>query len=212
MINRRQRRDSGHRRRRWGPAPRTIRSSRHWPAFARRSISWPFHDAARPCLADEWIGNVFAAAEKSGAAILATPVVGTLKHVATDRTISETVPRAKACGKLRRRKFFAGNCCSTPMPNAAISSRPTYVPACRTARWAGDDRSRFADEFEDYDPRGSAAGGAGPGRIPKPKFRSPIIPSPATTFGPKIARWLRSPMNGVSTNPGESAPHRDSAA
>lgn len=51
------------------------------------------HDAARPCLAEEWIDNVFAAAEKSGAAILAIPVSSTLKRVAADHTIAETIAR-----------------------------------------------------------------------------------------------------------------------
>lgn len=51
------------------------------------------HDAARPCIADEWITRVFAAAEKSGAAIMALPVSGTLKRVADGTTISETVSR-----------------------------------------------------------------------------------------------------------------------
>ena len=51
------------------------------------------HDAARPCVAAEWIDAVFAAAEKSGAAILAAPISGTLKRVAKDHTISETVSR-----------------------------------------------------------------------------------------------------------------------
>ena len=51
------------------------------------------HDAARPLLADEWISTVFAAAVKSGAAILAIPVGGTLKRVAADHTIEETVSR-----------------------------------------------------------------------------------------------------------------------
>jgi 2-C-methyl-D-erythritol 4-phosphate cytidylyltransferase len=51
------------------------------------------HDAARPCLADEWIEAVFTAAVKSGAAILAAPVSGTLKRVAGDKTIVETVSR-----------------------------------------------------------------------------------------------------------------------
>ncbi|HEV7225160.1 MAG TPA: 2-C-methyl-D-erythritol 4-phosphate cytidylyltransferase [Pirellulales bacterium] len=51
------------------------------------------HDAARPCLADEWIGRVFEAAEKSGAAILAVPVAATLKRVGADRAITETVSR-----------------------------------------------------------------------------------------------------------------------
>ena len=52
------------------------------------------HDAARPCLAPAWIDTVFAAGVRTGAAILAIPVVGTLKRVAADRTITETVDRS----------------------------------------------------------------------------------------------------------------------
>lgn len=52
------------------------------------------HDAARPCLAPEWIDRVFAAGAKTGAAILATPVVATLKRVGPDHVIIETVDRA----------------------------------------------------------------------------------------------------------------------
>jgi 2-C-methyl-D-erythritol 4-phosphate cytidylyltransferase len=51
------------------------------------------HDAARPCVVSEWIDAVFAAAVKSGAAILAVPVTGTLKRAAGDHTIAETLPR-----------------------------------------------------------------------------------------------------------------------
>lgn len=51
------------------------------------------HDAARPCIADEWITRVFEAAEKSEAAILAIPVGGTLKRVAANQTVTETVSR-----------------------------------------------------------------------------------------------------------------------
>jgi len=51
------------------------------------------HDAARPCLATEWIDRVFAAGLKTGAAILATPVVSTLKRVGPDHLISETIDR-----------------------------------------------------------------------------------------------------------------------
>jgi 2-C-methyl-D-erythritol 4-phosphate cytidylyltransferase len=51
------------------------------------------HDAARPCIANEWIDAVFAAAAKSGAAILATPINGTVKRAAGDQTIAETVAR-----------------------------------------------------------------------------------------------------------------------
>lgn len=52
------------------------------------------HDAARPCMANEWIDAVFDAAQKSGAAILGVPVSSTLKRVAADNTIESTVPRA----------------------------------------------------------------------------------------------------------------------
>jgi 2-C-methyl-D-erythritol 4-phosphate cytidylyltransferase len=51
------------------------------------------HDAARPCIAAAWIDRVFEAGARTGAAILATPVVGTLKRVASDATITETVDR-----------------------------------------------------------------------------------------------------------------------
>jgi 2-C-methyl-D-erythritol 4-phosphate cytidylyltransferase len=51
------------------------------------------HDAARPCLANAWIDEVFQAAEKTGAAILAIPVSGTLKRVGADSRITQTVDR-----------------------------------------------------------------------------------------------------------------------
>lgn len=51
------------------------------------------HDAARPCIAEEWIDKVFAAAEKTGAAMLAIRVNSTLKRVSADNTIAETVSR-----------------------------------------------------------------------------------------------------------------------
>ncbi len=65
-------------------------------ALARVKPSIDFvavHDAARPCLANEWIDRVFDAAEKFGAAILAIPVNSTLKRVGQNRTIQETVSR-----------------------------------------------------------------------------------------------------------------------
>ena len=51
------------------------------------------HDAARPCLVDEWITKVFEAAQRSGAAILGLPVGSTLKRVGVDQKIIETVSR-----------------------------------------------------------------------------------------------------------------------
>jgi 2-C-methyl-D-erythritol 4-phosphate cytidylyltransferase len=57
------------------------------------------HDAARPCLADKWVDAVFAAAEKTGAAMLATPISATLKKAAKSSggghpTVEETIDRA----------------------------------------------------------------------------------------------------------------------
>jgi len=51
------------------------------------------HDAARPCLAERWIDNVFAAAARDGAAILAVPIVATLKRVDGEGNIQATVDR-----------------------------------------------------------------------------------------------------------------------
>ncbi len=50
------------------------------------------HDAARPCIANEWLDKVFSAAEKNDAAILAIPVSGTLKRV-KNGVIDQTVER-----------------------------------------------------------------------------------------------------------------------
>lgn len=50
------------------------------------------HDAARPCLAEEWINRIFEAAIEHSAAIFAIPVAGTLKRV-DKNVIQETVSR-----------------------------------------------------------------------------------------------------------------------
>jgi len=51
------------------------------------------HDTARPCLANEWVDKIFQAAQRTGAAIFALPVTDTLKRVASDNKIQETVSR-----------------------------------------------------------------------------------------------------------------------
>lgn len=51
------------------------------------------HDAVRPCVADEWIDRVFESAEKTGAAILAIPVVATLKKSQDGKQIDQTISR-----------------------------------------------------------------------------------------------------------------------
>lgn len=50
------------------------------------------HDAVRCCLTDAWIDAVFAEAEKSSAAMLACPIVGTVKKVENGQ-ILETIDR-----------------------------------------------------------------------------------------------------------------------
>ena len=50
------------------------------------------HDAARPCVTDREIAAVFKEAKKRGAALLAAPVVGTIKKVLDDQ-VETTVPR-----------------------------------------------------------------------------------------------------------------------
>jgi len=51
------------------------------------------HDAVRPCVLETWIDKVFEEAGKSGAAILAAPLSGTIKRVAASGVIDATVPR-----------------------------------------------------------------------------------------------------------------------
>jgi len=51
------------------------------------------HDAVRPCISPLWVDAVFAEAARTGAAILAYPVHGTLKKVSKANVIDETVPR-----------------------------------------------------------------------------------------------------------------------
>ncbi|MGD8451250.1 MAG: 2-C-methyl-D-erythritol 4-phosphate cytidylyltransferase [Phycisphaerae bacterium] len=51
------------------------------------------HDAVRPFVLENWIDAVFAEAGKSGAAILAAPLTGTIKRVSGAGVIDETVSR-----------------------------------------------------------------------------------------------------------------------
>lgn len=51
------------------------------------------HDAARPCVTGDMLDRVFAEAVKSGAAILAAPLTGTIKRVSSANVVEETVSR-----------------------------------------------------------------------------------------------------------------------
>jgi 2-C-methyl-D-erythritol 4-phosphate cytidylyltransferase len=52
------------------------------------------HDAVRPCVQNEQVDTVFAAAIKHGAALLALPVTDTLKKADAKLKVEATVPRA----------------------------------------------------------------------------------------------------------------------
>ena len=81
------------------------------------------HDAARPCIADKWIDQVFEAAQRTGAAILAAPVAETLKRVDGRKQITATVDRdalwAAQTPQVFRRELLI------EAPNAAAPTRPT---------------------------------------------------------------------------------------
>jgi 2-C-methyl-D-erythritol 4-phosphate cytidylyltransferase len=51
------------------------------------------HDAVRPCVSTAMIDAVFAEAEKTGAAILAAPLRGTINRASDAGVIDETIPR-----------------------------------------------------------------------------------------------------------------------
>ncbi len=51
------------------------------------------HDAARPCVSTEMIDRVLVEARKTGAAILAAPLRGTIKRASAAKVVDETVPR-----------------------------------------------------------------------------------------------------------------------
>ncbi len=51
------------------------------------------HDAARPCVTEEMVNAVFSEAVKSGAAILASPLTGTVKRVSGARIVEQTMDR-----------------------------------------------------------------------------------------------------------------------
>lgn len=65
------------------------------------------HDGARPFVPEDDVRAVAAAAAKVGAALLAAPVVDTIKRV-SERTVTRTVPRANLVRALTPQAFRAG--------------------------------------------------------------------------------------------------------
>jgi 2-C-methyl-D-erythritol 4-phosphate cytidylyltransferase len=81
------------------------------------------HDAARPCLAPAWIDRVFETGSRTGAAILAIPVVGTLKRVGLDHRITSTVDRTGLWEAQTPQVFARG------LLERAFASSPTTTAA-----------------------------------------------------------------------------------
>jgi 2-C-methyl-D-erythritol 4-phosphate cytidylyltransferase len=68
-------------------------SVRNALAVVRHDIDFvAIHDAARPCVSEAEINAVFQQAQINGAAMLATPIVGTIKRVCNERIV-ETIDR-----------------------------------------------------------------------------------------------------------------------
>lgn len=80
------------------------------------------HDAARPCLAQAWIDRVFEAGARTGAAILAVPVAGTLKRVGPGDVVTETVDRT-GLWEAQTPQVFARGLLERAL--AAAAGRPT---------------------------------------------------------------------------------------
>ena len=82
---------------RWSWAARSgpTRSRPPWPRVKPEADFVCVHDAARPCLTDAWIDEIFQAAERTDAAIFAVPVNNTLKLVGPDQKIEKTVTRER---------------------------------------------------------------------------------------------------------------------
>ena len=118
------------------------------------------HDAARPCLANEWIDKVFAAAEKTGAAMLAIPVRGTLKRV-QGGVVAETVDR-QDLWEAQTPQVFRRQLLLDAYAQRGDLAATDDAHAGRTAGPRRDDRRRLADQLEGDHKRGLAARSASP--------------------------------------------------
>jgi 2-C-methyl-D-erythritol 4-phosphate cytidylyltransferase len=80
------------------------------------------HDAARPCLTKQSFDALIAAADRTGAAILASPIRGTVKRCNNQDQISETVPR-DGLWEAQTPQLFQANILKTAY--AKMKGRPT---------------------------------------------------------------------------------------
>jgi 2-C-methyl-D-erythritol 4-phosphate cytidylyltransferase len=109
------------------------------------------HDAVRPCVTEDMIDAVFAAAAKHGAAILASPLHGTIKRKAGDGSIADTVPREHLYEAQTPQVFKADRLraayADLPEDTARIDRRR---PIARTTGPAGVHRRVRRDQPENH--------------------------------------------------------------
>jgi len=85
------------------------------------------HDAARPCVTTDMIDAVFAEAVKSGSAILAAPLTGTIKRVGDAMVLEETVSR-EGLYEAQTPQVFRKDIISQAYQSLADSARETPQP------------------------------------------------------------------------------------
>jgi len=141
------------------------------------------HDAARPLLTKQWINEVFAAAEKYGAALLASPVTATLKRVNADRIIERTVDRsmlwAAQTPQVFRRELLLEAYAQRGKLNATDESQlveqlghPIHVVPCSpmNLKITTQDDFRMAEALLDVLPKEKTLGALHPFADEDPRF------------------------------------------
>lgn len=132
------------------------------------------HDAVRPCVSPLWIDAVFAEAQKTGAAILAYPIHGTLKKVSQTGVIDQTVDRdnlweAQTPQVFRKDVLVRAYC--EPVPEGTDDSQLVEATAHPVSVVMGDPRNIKITTKGDL-----ALAAAVIGTLPKPKRKGPEHP------------------------------------
>jgi 2-C-methyl-D-erythritol 4-phosphate cytidylyltransferase/2-C-methyl-D-erythritol 2,4-cyclodiphosphate synthase len=103
------------------------------------------HDAARPFASAALIARAVHAAQETGAAIPALPVTDTIKRVAADGHISETLDRSQLRA-VQTPQAFAFAPLLEAHRNAAAQGRDDFTDDAALAEWAGIKVAMFAGE------------------------------------------------------------------
>jgi 2-C-methyl-D-erythritol 4-phosphate cytidylyltransferase / 2-C-methyl-D-erythritol 2,4-cyclodiphosphate synthase len=94
------------------------------------------HDAARPFLSAAMLDRLLAAVDRSGHAILASPMSDTVKRATTDATIAATVPRSDLW-RAETPQAFQFSAIHAAHVAATQSARHDFTDDASIAEWAG---------------------------------------------------------------------------